>query len=473
MEDEWESYDSLLDSDPEFQARKAKVEAQTTVRVKQEGILLILNDVVRDMLEKRQMSAEEFGKRFGQLARKTKQPYTKSRIYQMLRDNSFPDDNTRRWVVAKLLEIPPVLMGVQSLDDFLAFQEPVKREQAASSAFVRFDSTESRLTLAAYWKRFRFFSHVDLEADVATRIAVLGQQSLYGPQQAQRSVATLLCGYHMLSSQIATDQCDFDSAIEHLNKAYRVAKERELLKLKGACLLWRGLTLKERGEVKVMQHDVDAALLDFAHATNDFTLALKEAKQLPAAVHGPLLLILGQVSANTAKDPQELHFAIKKLEEAEAFIGRVDEEEIHVFQLDEERYYLNRAAAYVASCNPLACYPRDARRELRNALAATPTPVQKRKYAYNMVLQATSYVIEGQAYLAKKRLAYADDCFCQATQQATEALVLVKDIHSQVNIARIEKLCADLRATPFGKENVDLASLEVEIIAAKFLHLFQ
>jgi hypothetical protein len=438
-------------------------------RIDEQGIPL-LNDVVQDMLEKHQMSAEEFGQRFGKLTRKNKQPYTKSRIYQMLRNNAFPDDNTRRWVVAKLLEIPPVLLGVQSLDDLLNFQEPRKREQVGSSALAPFDSTEFRRTLAAYWTRLRY---VDLQADVAKRIAVLEQHYLYGPQQAKCSVATLLCGYQMLSSLIATDQCDFDSAIDHLNKAYMVAKERELLKLKAACLLRRGWALNERGEVKAMRHDVEGALVDFAHATNDFLLACKQAQRLPAAMQGQLLSSLGQVSANTAKHPQEFHLAIKKMEEAEAFVGKGGgEEDIHFIQLPEERYYLNRAAAYLASSNSLACYPRDARKELRNAHAAAPTPLPKRRSAYIMILQATSYVIEGQAHLAKKRLGFADDCFSEATQKATEALVLVKDIHSQVNVARIEKLCTDLRATPFGKENVDVARLEVEITAAKFPHLF-
>jgi len=51
VEDEWESYDSLLDSDPDFQARKAKVEAQTIVRVKQEGILLIIKTRFPDLVE--------------------------------------------------------------------------------------------------------------------------------------------------------------------------------------------------------------------------------------------------------------------------------------------------------------------------------------------------------------------------------------------------------------------------------------
>ncbi|MBV9688912.1 MAG: hypothetical protein JO202_04290, partial [Ktedonobacteraceae bacterium] len=55
VEDKMQSYDSLLDSDPEIQAREAKVAAQaaaqTTVRVKQEAILLIVKTRFPDLVE--------------------------------------------------------------------------------------------------------------------------------------------------------------------------------------------------------------------------------------------------------------------------------------------------------------------------------------------------------------------------------------------------------------------------------------
>ena len=55
-------------------------------RVDEDGVPF-LNDVVRDFLGKRHISAEDFGKRFGRLTRQ--QPYSKGRISQMLKDNSF------------------------------------------------------------------------------------------------------------------------------------------------------------------------------------------------------------------------------------------------------------------------------------------------------------------------------------------------------------------------------------------------
>ena len=55
MEDKWQSYDSLLDSDPEIQARKAKAAAQAsvqaTVQAKQETMLLVVQTRFPDLVE--------------------------------------------------------------------------------------------------------------------------------------------------------------------------------------------------------------------------------------------------------------------------------------------------------------------------------------------------------------------------------------------------------------------------------------
>jgi tetratricopeptide (TPR) repeat protein len=429
------------------------------------------------MLEKREMSAEEFGKRFGQLTRKNKQPYTKSRIYQMVRDNAFPDDNTRRWVIATLLRIPPVLMGVESLDDLLPL--PRKNETPPSltlhqtlSTTQTFDIGEYSQALKKYWQQTMHHTIFPLIEDITHRIHRLEWEFLYGNHTNKTRIVQLLCGYHIIRANNARDVQDHETAIDHFNKAYTLAKDHNLKKLQTGILCRRGGVFKELGEELASLHHFDAAHKNFTFATNDFTLALSIDRSISPIVQGSISMSLGRLQADTATTPRELSQGIKKIDEIEKIVGQSSESYIDFIEVNEERYYLNRAAAYLASPTLIARYPRDARRELRNAHAAASTPLRKRRHGYNMILEATSSVIEGQAHLAKKRIAYADDCFGEATQKATEALVLVKDIHSQVNVARIEKLCTDLRATPFGKENVDVARLEVEITAAKFPHLF-
>ncbi len=441
------------------------------------GVRHSLSDVVWDMLERRDISAEELGKRFGILTRRNKKPYTKSRVYQMLRDNSFPEDKSRRWALAKLLQIPPFLLGIKSLQDLLDMEQIQSGNHLVGSAKATshpFDLPEYQTTLLSYWKKHRLYLSIDIEAGVEKRIAALEKEYIYGSKDAKRTIATLLCGYQMLASNIATDQRDFDNAVVHLNKAYAVATESRLVKLQGACLLRRGWALKERGEEYTMQCNIPAALEDLAFATKDFRLALTLASKLSAGVQGSILLSLGKLKADQAKDPSEFRQAIVQIGKAEPFVGKkADEEDIHFIQLDEQRYHLDRAATYLASANSLVCYPKDARRELRNALAAAPTPLPQRRQAYNIVLEAKSYVLEGAVYTQKKRPALADTCYGKAVKKAGEALHIVRDINSPINVARIEKLYEDIQRAPYANKNVDLASLEVELMAAKYPQMFR
>jgi tetratricopeptide (TPR) repeat protein len=436
--------------------------------------VLLLSDVVWDTLARRNISAEEFGRRFGMLTRSSQKPYTKSRIYQMLRENAFPEEPARRWVLATLLQIPPVLVGVTSLDELLELQREQKPMTGAvqhNAAPPAFDAQEYRATLLASWKHHRL--HMYGDGEVADRIGILEQAYLYGPVDAKRQVAALLCGYHLLASNLATDLRDFDDAIRHLNNAYAVAKERKLVQLEGACVLRRGWAMQERGEEQAERGNLAAAREDFTFAARDFHLGLSLATKLTPALHGSLLLSVGKLHADQATDPAVFHQAIVQMEKAESFVGKKgDAEGLHFIQLDEERYHLDRAGAYLASANPLACYPGDARRELRCALAAAPVPIPQRRHAYAMILEAKSYVIEGQAQMQKQHHTLADTCYAQATHKATEALHCVRDIHSTINVVRIEHLYEQIQETPYAQGSVDVASLAVELMRAKHPHLF-
>jgi hypothetical protein len=444
-------------------------------RVDEAGVPF-LNDVVWDFLERRNISAEEFGKQFGKLTRKNKQPYTKGRIYQMLHDNTFPKEKSRRWVLAKLLHIPPFLMGVQSLDELLhdynqtTMIAPVQHVPAIKL----FDYQEYKATIRGLWKQHRLNTTVTSQTDIDSRIAVLEKELLYGQNSQKKRVASLLCGYHMIASNIAADQQDSDRAITHLNHAYLVAKEKELARLQGATLLRRGWALKERGEEYTRTQQFDLAQADFDFAAKDFAVGLTLSNQLPASMQGSLFLSMGKLAADRAITAPELHQAMKKIDETQPFIGKKsDEEDIHFIQIDEELYYMDRAAAYLSACDPIACYPKDARRELRNALAVQPTPIPKRRLAYNMVLEAKSYLLEGHTQTGHMKKAQAAESYEQATKIAAKALPLVVSIQSTVNLSRIRHLCSEIAQTDYGKQSLVLARLEVEIAKAKYPQIFQ
>ena len=395
----------------------------------------------------------------------------------MLQDNSFPDEKSRRWVIAKLLSIPPAFMGVESLDDLLRSYEQTKivAPTPKLNPSYPFDHEEYRIALKDFWEHHHRDAGSINHAEIALRTSVLEHELLYEEKDRdqKKKIAALLCGHHMLCSTIATDQQDFDTAIVHLNYAYTVAKERRFIQLQGGILLRRGWVLNERGEAYALHNQLDLAQADFQRAKKDFDIGLTLSKKLPASMQGSLLLSQGRLAAWQATRPDALHRAIVKLDEAYPFTGKKSKEaDIHFINLSEERYHRVRAAAYLASTNPLACYPREARKELRNANLVALKACTKRQEVYTTILESKSYVIEGQALLTRKKRGQADDCFSKATKKANEAIMTASKIVSKANITRIERIWQDLQATPFAENNADLGYLEVQIFTAKHPYMF-
>ncbi len=151
--------------------------------------------------------------------------------------------------------------------------------------------------------------------------------------------------------------------------------------------------------------------------------------------------------------------AMRKLDLESTFVGKkYDEEDIHFVYTDEEQYHLDRAEAYLAAPVRTAQYPRDARRELREALAAIKPPYPKRHQAFNLVLRAHSYLLEGE--------------YEQAVRDAKEGLVIASEIGSSLNIARLTALYESIEATPYGKHNIDVAILGIELAKTSYPDIF-
>ncbi|HLI89571.1 MAG TPA: hypothetical protein VKV37_12840 [Ktedonobacteraceae bacterium] len=437
-------------------------------RVQGDG-LPYFSDVIWDFLERNGLGVEAFAHIYGKLVRRNGEPYTKSRIYQMLRDNSFPTDPHRRWILARLLHIPPLLLGLASLDDLLTKQEeeagkaektrttrPVTAENISTK---RFSLEEYRQILATYWQQHRETTVHGATDDIRGRLRRLEKEILYGEISTKKHGIPLLCGYLMLLANIASDQECYNTSIIYLNQAYALAKEKALYQLQTSILCRRGWAFKERGEQCKRRGDIDAALRDLRFAARDFQEAITFEKKAYPGVNGTVILSLGKVEAELAQTPYDFRQAIKKLDRAEAFVGKKnDEEEIHFIQLNEERYHLDRAAAYLAAPIKIAQSPGDARRELRNAMAATTLPYPRRRQAYGTILKAQSYYLEGD--------------YEEATKTAREALVIAQDINSTINIARIATLYDALKVTDYGKSSIDVAALEIELLKAQQPDLF-
>lgn len=421
------------------------------------------NEVVLYFLRQSSTSVEQFGRLYG-LAIKDR-PYTKARLYQMLQDKSFPADPKRRWAIAKLLQIPPVLLGLQSLDDLLPELRPTPT-QAKPNATIPLDTGtqavdlhEYRQALKKYWSLNLTSTAMVVWQEMSQRVACLEQAFLYGSNEQRKRLpfARLLCEYQMVLGNIARDQEWYDTAIKHFNRAYIVAKNEQIYAVQAAILAGRGSVFLDRASVYRDTLPPDCARQYVSLAVDDFRLARDIGKRDPSVGDkGYVQLSFGLALANTATDSQQLHLALNEMDAAEPFIGRelprVDGGGIFV-TLDEERYHLDRAAAYLSAPVKIAQYPKDARRELRSAVAAQISTKAQRRQAYNTILCAKSYLIEG--------------AYEETTKKAQEALVLAKAIHSHVNLARVSAICRVLQTSDYGKSHIEVPALEIEVAKAK------
>src|SRR5258707_1448709 len=109
-----------------------KMEEKTTLGARLDVVegeaLPNFNELVLHFLRQSGMSVEQFRQCYGQAVKG--RPYTKARIYQMIQEKSFPTDPKRRWAIAKLLQIPPLLLGVNALDDLLLELRAANESQA-------------------------------------------------------------------------------------------------------------------------------------------------------------------------------------------------------------------------------------------------------------------------------------------------------------------------------------------------------
>src|SRR5262249_33638583 len=126
---------------------------------------------------------------------------------------------------------------------------------------------------------------------ISTALASIDElyRELPHTSQEQPQIQSLLCDYHQFISLLFCDQCHYDVAIEHLNKAFRFAEFGD--EQKALVFGRRGLTLWKADRV-------DESLKDFGKAW-------QFEKKLPNNLRGILLLESGRARAQNATTKQD------------------------------------------------------------------------------------------------------------------------------------------------------------------------
>jgi hypothetical protein len=189
-----------------------------------------------------------------------------------------------------LLDIPPFLFGLEQL----------KRTSYGLFNWERIDVQEYSSTLAKYstgWHATTVFQAV---SDVKQRIGNLYREAPHASEKQE--MLKLLGGYLILLGDLAHSFMEFDSAIDHFEKAIAVAKEEKLYDLWTFALRQKGNVYEERGEITAGTQGYGAAKADFALAKGHIQVAQALEQKIQPVFSGLVLACASTAYAACAQD---------------------------------------------------------------------------------------------------------------------------------------------------------------------------
>jgi transcriptional regulator with XRE-family HTH domain len=390
-------------------------------------------EIIRHYRKSRKMSAKELARRYGE---SIGEPVTARWILKMEQQNKIPADITRRRALATILNIPPVLLGLASLDQLARVPTHSVETHSApmtvkSATLV--DITKFEQQIRVYWL-LSYAGEESLE-DIVADINDLEQFEHQSNGQFQRRARLILNGYYQLASDITRHQGNFTVAWTYANQAVRVTKLIGLNDFLAAALYRRGYVNLEWGiwgnSVKLGNMNAEPDRAKIEAALSDFEESLLHARpQLKGAIWLELSRAEGIL--------QNPSLTLRLSSQAEDMIGVSGTiadplEQILVEgalnSLSQGMYLLGRAASFIVIGHTTSAIEvLDDLDELKNGQGIARN--QARRLAYADTLRAEASLGTKDYFTAATRAVSALETFREI--DTVERIAWINSIHSRL-----------------------------------------
>lgn len=258
------------------------------------------------------------------------------RVQMMEKDNKVPDSMERRRFIAKTLQVPPILLGLASIDTFLRPAEALGTKGAAVTPSTRLVVDQKAISqyqsqLKLFWSLHYTSSASTVFSEVQANILQLHALLSYTNSDEQAPLIEQLCGFYELASRIESDRNNAGNALSYLNKAIELAQPLKNAELFGRLLYKRGLVLYEARR--------------FSEALQDLEQANQLIPQLTSPLAGSILLELGLVKSYLAQPGSltDRSIALRHFDRAEAYTRLAQTDGGMGIRYDSGRYLTARA----------------------------------------------------------------------------------------------------------------------------------
>src|SRR5260370_15423968 len=235
--------------------------------------------------EKQGRTAKVFGEQDGREIGENHKPICERWILEMELENKVPSDIGRRRVIARLLSIPPVLLGLASLE---AISTQPQQETAAPLPAVTARTFQKVSTdLSPYEKNMRVALHLNRSSHAQSLLQevnadIEGLQRLEKPARGDflYRIRELIISNTLLATKVVKDQRQFPLACRYANHAFDVAKQLNDHELVATARYMRGCTKLEwglfgkiqQGRFHLDREKIKEAIRDFEHILHHVTL---------------------------------------------------------------------------------------------------------------------------------------------------------------------------------------------------------
>ncbi|GER88948.1 hypothetical protein KDW_31100 [Dictyobacter vulcani] len=380
------------------------------------------------------------------------EPLTVRAIQRMEQHNRVPMDEKRRRLLATILNIPPAYFGLTHLTPYSL---PISEISLSTLLNAPIDINEYTARLQDLWIHWTDYVVADVLVDVLTRIHSLQETLIYGTSRQRNFIALLLCQYLILYGNMRRDQGYSDSAITFLDKAIKLANEREYQELGAKAFYLKGYAHFDKWGI---QDDKLKDRKQLQLATNSFQSALMLARksQKKEAFNGPLnsaiVAELGLVGAYSAQSEKDKTKALNTIDEASTIIQQPNFHRDKQFMyINDEWYHIDKAEAYVA-----LQWGYEAIHQLDNVERSNPQT--RRRYVYTDIVEADAYLTKGQIEMS--------------VASAENALDFLEDIQSFLFVTRVSNIYNTLRQDKTYATSPDVARLGGKLLKVQHAYLF-
>ena len=399
--------------------------------------------VMRYFRQKANLSPQEFGILY---SKETGDRATERWIIEMEQKNKVPVSITRRRIIAKLLNIPPALLGLAVVEDVAMRPQP-----EATATFrhtlksIQPDTTKYQSNIQFRWKLHATSNGGDLASEIDADILKLNSLANQAKGDFLAHVQELEFNNYILAEDIASDKRQYGRARYYANESIRVANAMNDPELLAVALFTRGYLHMRLGlHYKVEQGQFIPHRGHLQKAANDFTEAMPLAHpQLKGLIATQLGRVQAPLGINKAIILTNLNIAADMVQ-----AGKIDDPYTRTLVtgtftgFHEGRFLTEQAVVLNAAGLPGKAL--QSLNRLETLSDGTYRKDETRRWAWIDLIRAESYMGLRE--------------YDMANSQTKKAVNVLNDIDSVINIAIATDIYHRLKASSYGNSR-DVAEL--------------